>query len=534
MKDIAAFRQQIHSHNSAMQSSFQMINVLLLLKSGSSQESISRVLGDLKTQIGRVEVAVQTRNDAEPPSTDLQQDNERISRNLRQFVRVAESFHSSASTVVGEGTVWGGSVYGDPLSDDQAQRIENWIPPPTIQEEGPEINNSLSGTTEDVEQDSDPDSDMERDFVKNFHGLAISSFTAGDFPNAEKFFNKVVSRSTEDLPGGVSKVKLMQAYAYGKQSRWRDAENVLASLIALKKTSEPMAFDGLHALALLKLQGDAHDSAIRYCKKALMGRRRLGGKDSASFHESMALLALIHERRGDMAEAEGCRGFLPGDYNEDVDVGFLQYLARPLKDHIPEDKVAVATNETRPSPLTTSQLTGSSARTSVASPVPTPDSSYRNGPARYSPPAQDSVSRLVGLQTTTRSTVQSSDSLSTGSTAPIYPPRQPSPSGLAQPQPMQSPRSPTQNLVPDPYGRSGSSVHSGKSSPLPLTKLQKDYANPYRNTNRPPASYQPPAPTHAAHTLSWMSARSNERLVIGIDLGSTETSVAFAYFSTLR
>ncbi|KAF2815672.1 uncharacterized protein BDZ99DRAFT_405916, partial [Mytilinidion resinicola] len=330
MKDITAFRQQIHSHNSAMQSAFQMINVLLLLKSGSSQESMSRVLGDLKIQIGRVEVAVQSRNDSsELPSSDVQEDNDRISRNLRHFVRVAESFHFSASTVVGEGTVWGGSVYGDPLSDDQAQRIENWIPPPTIEEEGTEANESVSGTTDDAElEDSDPDSDMERDFVKNFNDLAISSFTAGDYPNAERFFSKVVSRSTDELPGGISKIRLMQAYAYGKQARWRDAENVLASLTALKKVNEPMAYDGLHALALLKLQGDAHDAAIRYCKKALMGRRRLGGKESAPFHESMALLALIHERKGDMAEAEGCRGFLPGNYDVEVDAGFLQYLAR--------------------------------------------------------------------------------------------------------------------------------------------------------------------------------------------------------------
>ena len=131
----------------------------------------------LKSQIGRVEIALQARTDAEPPSSDIGEDSERISRNLRLFVQAAESFHSSASTIIADGagsTVWGGSVVGDPLSDEQHRNILDWIPPPIIEREDRTQQESqpsgqiaqsndvpLNGTGEDSEQDSEADSDME-------------------------------------------------------------------------------------------------------------------------------------------------------------------------------------------------------------------------------------------------------------------------------------------------------------------------------------------------------------------------------------
>jgi len=54
---------------------------------------------------------------------------------LKKLVNEADSVHSSASTVVGDrSTVWGGSVFGDPLTQEQYRGIRDWIPPP-IQEE---------------------------------------------------------------------------------------------------------------------------------------------------------------------------------------------------------------------------------------------------------------------------------------------------------------------------------------------------------------------------------------------------------------
>lgn len=91
----------------------------LLLQSNSSQADVSRTLLDLKSQIGRVEGALQSRDNLLSTGDD-RQERDRISSNLQRFIRAAESFHSSASTVVGDrSTVWGGSILGDPLSHDQ-------------------------------------------------------------------------------------------------------------------------------------------------------------------------------------------------------------------------------------------------------------------------------------------------------------------------------------------------------------------------------------------------------------------------------
>jgi tetratricopeptide (TPR) repeat protein len=269
----------------------------LLLNSNTSQESIAQVLTGLKSQIGRVEFALQARNDAEPPSFDIGEDSERISRNLRLFVRAAESFHSSASTIIADGarsTVWGGSVMGDPLSDEQHRNIQDWIPPPIIEKEDrtqqesqpsgqiAQSNDvSLNGREEDSEQDSEADSDIERDMLKRFQDLAITSFSKGDYPKAERFLVKAIDRSARDDPSeDMTKMKLMQAYIYGYQGNWSDSERVLG-LAALKGAADPMAFYGLHALALRKLDMGAYNNAIRYCKRALMGRRRIDGKEGA-------------------------------------------------------------------------------------------------------------------------------------------------------------------------------------------------------------------------------------------------------------
>ena len=91
----------------------------------------------------------------------------------------------------------------------------------------------------------------------------------------------------------MTKMKLMQAYTCGYPGNWNDSERVPLGLAALKGTADPIVFYGLHALALRKLDMGVYDSAIRYCKRALMGRRRIGGKEGAQFYESMALLAHI-------------------------------------------------------------------------------------------------------------------------------------------------------------------------------------------------------------------------------------------------
>ena len=93
-----------------------------------------RSLQDLKSQIGRVEVTIQSRDSSTDVSLADRRDNQRISQTLQRLASAAESFHSSASTVASGSTVWGGSIMGDSLSQEQYRTIQDWIPQ-SIEEE---------------------------------------------------------------------------------------------------------------------------------------------------------------------------------------------------------------------------------------------------------------------------------------------------------------------------------------------------------------------------------------------------------------
>jgi hypothetical protein len=102
------------------------------MHSSNSQQTAAQQLRELHNYFM---VAQKQADEATTKSTTTGED-QRISSHLRKLAHEAESFHSSASTVI-EGdrsTVWGGSIYGDPLSHEKHRDISEWIPPP-IEEE---------------------------------------------------------------------------------------------------------------------------------------------------------------------------------------------------------------------------------------------------------------------------------------------------------------------------------------------------------------------------------------------------------------
>lgn len=379
-KDISVYKQRVQSYNSAMQSALHMINLCLLLQSNSSQESVSRILSDLKSQIGRVEEALISREDILVSRDDIEE-NERISRNLHQFVRAAESFHSSASTVASDrSTVWGGSILGDPLTQDQMSSIENWIPPPSIVEEdeqneeiasstgrsAPVSNNRSSIMDMDITSvhedlhDSDSDSDIEKDLTRKFQELAVAKLEERDYEKAEQFFQKVLDRSAteEESPQNLTVVKVKLAYAYCFQGRWEEAEAIIVPIAMGKQKVDISAFHGLHTLALLHYGKNGLETAEKYCKRALMGKKKILGKDHASYFESINLLSRIYLAKGDQAESEVYRSFLPAGHNNELPNSPLDYLYRATankKSAVPKEAPLLVTPPIEsPPPLLTS------------------------------------------------------------------------------------------------------------------------------------------------------------------------------------
>ena len=170
----------------------------VLLQSRAGQESTDSEIAELREQVGRVEKGLRLRYDPQTTAEDLRDENSRLFQNLMRLVRQADSFQSKASSIAG--TIYGGSVLGDPLSRDQWVSIENWIPPLIIEEprlENLEVDHpptattslslerssdalkSLSSYTTDMateQSDSESDSELERDMTKKFKELALGSF----------------------------------------------------------------------------------------------------------------------------------------------------------------------------------------------------------------------------------------------------------------------------------------------------------------------------------------------------------------------
>ncbi|KFZ12882.1 hypothetical protein V501_03991 [Pseudogymnoascus sp. VKM F-4519 (FW-2642)] len=209
MSDITAYQHRINSHHIAMQGGLQMISLCLHIKGNASLQSLDTSLANLGDMIKlisqRAEAALQGNN---IPSSDPSQEengNSNIASGLQSMARAAEAVFTSASTVIdgrrstiyggsviGEnafqndgGIMWGGSVLGSPLTEEQYSGIENWIPPPAKDKEDGSTSQPLRGNLPTTGNPTKSNTDFlgrAIDAVKQ----AISLDNAKDYENAYK------------------------------------------------------------------------------------------------------------------------------------------------------------------------------------------------------------------------------------------------------------------------------------------------------------------------------------------------------------
>ena len=316
----------------------------VLLQNRAGQQNTDSKIAGLREQVGRVERALRHRHDPQINADDLRDENDRFIQNLMKLVRQADKFQSKASSI--SGTIYGGSVSGDAMSRDQWVSIENWIPPPIIEEpeHGNRDRDHLSTATTlssgepsstalrspgsfsiDVPTNlsgSDSDSEIEREMTKKFKELALGSFQRQEYEKAEKLLSKVIhrlsraSRDNSPMDPDLRPFEVRLAMVHCLQGKWRKAENILLPMATRREETNVEAFHGMHVLALRYMMVNDHTIAVKYCKRAMTGKRRILGKDHVSLYQSIHLLAFIYERAGDPTEAEGYRSFLEDAFHE--------------------------------------------------------------------------------------------------------------------------------------------------------------------------------------------------------------------------
>ncbi|KAI3588058.1 hypothetical protein IWW34DRAFT_798022 [Fusarium oxysporum f. sp. albedinis] len=364
-KDITIYKDRIKSYNTAMTSAFQMINVCLLIHSNSSQDSVFKVLSGLKSQLRHVEFVLHTRSSASPGPSSGREEDDRATQNLRQFVQVAENFHSSASTILREGprsTVWGGSIMGDPLTEAQTSMIERWIPPPVNEESRSPV---------------DADSDSETEFARRIEELAIKNEADGDHAKAEQFYRGAIEHgeSSSRPVSDITAMRIRLAYACMQQKKWTEADEVITPIAFERKTNDILVYHGMHALAIAYLDDSKLEEAEKYCKRALWGKRKVLGKDHLSCWETLTLLVSICTARNKTMEAEVHRSFIPNYETIAIDHEALTYLDRSVgslgrpsndSDMVPQTQQPLAFQQEYPpsQPYTTA----------ASGPVPSPGS----------------------------------------------------------------------------------------------------------------------------------------------------------------
>ena len=291
----------------------------------------------------------------------------RVSNNLRNLARVAQNFHSSASTSAttihgANGTSW--NVLSDTalsmsggvgLTVDKRHQIDRYFksmrgatrrkplartpssaaasvvasPDPVVSSGEAHSNASEISDDNDV---GDDEAEFELLFLNGLEEVAKDSMLTHDFAKAETILEKAIQRHTGSSSGDAEfrKLQIQLAMCYFFQHKWRLAEPLITHIAKSKANLDEVVCNLLHALALAHLADYSFDKSITICKQALWGKRRLkralGATHATECNETLGLLATIYETKGDPMYAEVLRRTIPTGFSYEHPLNELEFI----------------------------------------------------------------------------------------------------------------------------------------------------------------------------------------------------------------
>ncbi|KAE9375967.1 hypothetical protein N431DRAFT_370949 [Stipitochalara longipes BDJ] len=362
--DITGFEEKIHKSNWAIQTMLSAIQVTLSLRGNETQEKILYELEMLKYSIDQSRQAALHHSDGfsqilEDPS------DRRIAYNLKNLTRVAQSFHSSASSTAS--TIFNGTSLGNLQSDaamsirgglsftpNKRQQIDPWVkqqrrmtlrrqrkplqhvpssaaasvvrpstpdPGPTASsEESHEIESNMSEMADDNDE-RDDEAEFQSFLLSGLEEVAKDSMLNLEFAKAQSMLEKAIERRTGSTSedSDFKQLQIQLAICYFFQHKWHLAEPLIDSIAKSKANFDPVVCNLLHALAIANLVEKRFEKAITVCKQALYGKRRLKRDfpetSETECNETLGLLATIHDVHGNRLDAEALRRKLSSGFS---------------------------------------------------------------------------------------------------------------------------------------------------------------------------------------------------------------------------
>ena len=281
----------------------------------------------------------------------------RIAYNLKNLTRVAQSFHSSASSTAS--TIFNGTTFGNLQSDaamsirgglnftpNKRQQIDPWVKqqrrmtlrrqrkplqhvpssaaasvvrpatpdpaPADPSEDSHEIESNMSEMADDNEE-RDDEAEFQSFLLSGLEEVAKDSMLSLEFAKAQSMLEVAIQRRTGSTSedSDFKQLQVQLAICYFFQHKWHLAEPLVNSIAKSKVNFDPVVCNLLHALAIANLVEKRFEKAITLCKQALYGKRRLKRDfpeiSETECNETLGLLATIHDAHGNRLDAEALR-----------------------------------------------------------------------------------------------------------------------------------------------------------------------------------------------------------------------------------
>jgi tetratricopeptide (TPR) repeat protein len=338
----------------------------LSLRGNETQDKILYELGRLKASIEQSIQASFHHSDGFSQALEDPSD-ARVAYNLQKLARAAQNFHSSASSTAS--TIYGAngtsfwniqsdaamSIRGGPnLTPNKRQQIDQFVkqqrrmtlrrqrrPPqrapssaavsvvrPSTPEPIPVVSSEESQETEsnmsemaDDHDEGDDEAEFQSFLLSGLEEVAKDSMLNQEFAKAQSMLEEAIQRRTGSTSEDAEfkQLQIQLAMCYFLQHRWQLAEPLIDSIAKSKANFDPVVCNLLHALAIANAVEKRFEKAIKVCKQALQGKRRLkrdfGDTSEKECNETLGLLATIHDLHGNRLDAEALRRKLSNGFS---------------------------------------------------------------------------------------------------------------------------------------------------------------------------------------------------------------------------